>query len=83
MNTIDPKILDELSQKLAGILPGSANLLPDDLKKNVRAIMEASMRKMDLVSRQEFEVQQKVLARTREKLENLERQLIELEKNIG
>ena len=79
---MDPKILDELSQRLAAALPSGVTTLKDDLEKNIRAALDGATAKMNLVSRQEFEVQQKVLERTRIKLEALEKQLAELEKNL-
>ena len=79
---MDPKIIDELSQKLADALPGNPGLLRSDLEKNIRAVLDSVMGKMNLVSRQEFEIQQQVLARTREKLEKLEQLIADLEKNI-
>jgi BMFP domain-containing protein YqiC len=77
---IDPKLLDELAGRLAGNLPGGLQILQDDLKKNLRANLEAGLARLDLVTREEFDVQTAVLARTREKLAVLERQLRELEK---
>ena len=75
---IDPKTLDELASRLAGSLPGGMQLLHDDLKRNLRANLEAGLAKLDLVTREEFDVQSAVLARTREKLTRLERQVEEL-----
>ena len=79
---MDPKILDELSQRLASALPSGVTAIQEDMEKNIRAVLDGIMTKMNLVSRQEFEVQQKVLERTREKIENLEKLVIELEKTI-
>jgi BMFP domain-containing protein YqiC len=76
---IDPKMLDELAERLAGTLPGGVEILQEDLKKNLRAILESGLAKLDLVTREEFEVQAAVLGRTREKLEQLETALKELE----
>ncbi len=75
---IDPKVLDDLASRLAVSLPGGMQLLGDDLKKNLRANLEAGLAKLDLVTREEFDVQTAVLARTREKLTRLERQVEEL-----
>ena len=79
---MDPKILDELSQRLAAALPSGVSALKEDLEKNIRAALDGATAKMNLVSRQEFEIQQKVLERTRIKLEAMEKQLAELEKNL-
>ena len=79
---IDPKLLDDLAERLAGSVPGGIQILQDDLKKNLRASLEAGLAKLDLVTREEFDVQSAVLARTREKLQLLEAQLEELEKKL-
>ena len=76
---LDPKQLDDLAWRLALSLPKGAQTLRDDLARNLRASMEAGLSRLDLVSREEFEVQSAVLARTREKLERLEARLAELE----
>ena len=80
---IDPKMLDELAERLAGSVPSGFQILQKDLKKNLKATLEAGLTKLDLVTREEFEVQSAVLARTREKLERLERQMNELEKECS
>ncbi len=77
---IDTKIFDDMSPRIAGQMPSGLQVLQDDLKKNVRAAVEASLSHLNLVTREEFDVQAKVLARTRAKLEALEKQIEELEK---
>ncbi len=79
---MDPKILDDISRRIAAALPPGISTLKDDLEKNIRAALDGVIGNMNLVSRQEFEVQQKVLERTRTKIEALEKQLAELEKNL-
>jgi BMFP domain-containing protein YqiC len=79
---MDPKILDDISRRIAAALPPGVSTIKADLEKNIRAALDGVIGNMNLVSRQEFDVQQKVLERTRIKLEALERQLAELEKNI-
>jgi len=80
---IEPKLLDELAERLAGSVPGGLQLLQEDLKKNLRAGLEAGLAHLDLVTREEFDVQSALLARTRQKLQNLERKLQELEQQVG
>ena len=53
-----------------------------DLEKNIRGLVSQGFQKMDLVTRQEFDVQAQVLAKTRAKLEELENKIAEIEKNI-
>ena len=76
---IDFRMLDELSQRLGAMLPPSVGEARADLQKNFRAALQAGLTRLDLVTREEFEVQQAVLLRTREKLEALEKRLAELE----
>ncbi len=80
---IDPKILDDLTKRVASGIPTGLQLLHADLQKNIRAALEAGLSHLELVTREEFELQSAVLARTREKLEQLERQVAELEQQRG
>ena len=80
---IDPKILDDLAKRMTNGIPTGLQLLHEDLQKNIRAALEAGLAHLDLVTREEFELQSAVLARTREKLEQLERQVAELEQPRG
>ena len=75
----DPKQLDDLTDRLVGLLPKGMVDMQKDVEKNVRAMLQSTFAKMDLVTREEFEVQSAVLSRTREKLEQLEQQIAELE----
>ncbi len=77
---IDAKLLDEISSKIAGSMPAGLQALQDDFRKNIRSAVEASLSHLNLVTREEFDAQSKVLKRTREKLEALEKQIHELEK---
>jgi hypothetical protein len=78
---IDSKTLDDLTRKLSNLLPADLDVLKQDLEKNIRAILQSTFQKLDLVTREEFDVQTEVLNRTREKIEALEKKLAELEKN--
>lgn len=78
---MDPRSLDELARRLAAAVPPGVQALRRDLEENFKAVLQAGLSKLDLVSRQEFDVQAGVLRRTREKLEALEARLAELEKN--
>ena len=79
----DPKQLDEIGRRIVGILPSGVREVQRDLEKNVHSILQSAFNKLDLVTREEFEVQMAVLLRTREKLEALEVQVAELEKQIS
>ena len=79
---IDPKILDDLAKRFADSMPSGIRQLQSDMEKNFHATVQAVFAKMDLVTREEFDVQQAVLARTRAKLEDLENQVAELEQEL-
>ncbi len=78
---LDPKILDDISQRLNNAIPSGIKALQSDLDKNLRAAIQSALGKLDLVTREEFDVQRKVLARSREKIEQLEKRVAELEKS--
>ena len=75
----DIRALDELTRRLSGLLPNDIGAAREDLEKNLKSVLQTGLRKLDLVTREEFEVQRAVLLRTREKLEALEARLTELE----
>lgn len=72
---IDLKSIDDLARRLGDLVPPGLEDARADLEKNFRAALQAGLAKVDLVTREEFEVQKAVLRRTREKLDALERQL--------
>lgn len=76
---IDPKAFDDLAKRFAEAVPPGVRQFQAEMEKNVHAALQATFAKLDLVTREEFEVQQGVLARTRAKLEALEKQVAELE----
>ncbi len=79
---LDPKLLDDLTRRLAGVMPPAAKAMQADVEKNLRAAVQSALAKLDLVTREEFDVQRKVLARSRAKIEQLEKQLAELEAQL-
>jgi len=76
---IDLKLIDELSRKLSDALPPGLTQLRDETSEQFRLVLRRAFERMDLVTREEFDAQRAVLARTREKLETLQRQIEELE----
>ena len=78
---MNPEILDELAKRLAAALPADLARLQDDARKNFRAILGAAFARMSLVTREEFDAQQAVLARTRQKLERLQARLEAMEQS--
>ena len=77
---LDPKFLDDLSQKMSALIAASP---AKDIEKNAKAMLSGMLSRLDLVTREEFDVQTQVLARTREKLLALEARVDALEKRNG
>ena len=71
--------IENLARKLVDSVPEGLRSVREDLETNFRSVLRTSLGKLDLVTREEFEVQAAVLLRTREKLEALERKLAQLE----
>ena len=81
---IDLSHIDDLARRLSSLVPpglrGEATQdLRDELQQNFKAVLQSGLARLDLVTREEFEVQRAVLLRTREKLEQLQRAVAELE----
>jgi BMFP domain-containing protein YqiC len=75
----DPRLIDDLARRLAGSVPESVVALRRDLEQNFKGVLQSQLAQLDLVTREEFDVQATVLKRTREKLATLEQRLAELE----
>jgi hypothetical protein len=79
-----PKQLEDLAKNLYNILPNNMQILEEDLKQQFKEILQSAYTHLDLVTREEFDVQIKVLARSREKIDALEKAVNQLlqEKNL-
>jgi BMFP domain-containing protein YqiC len=75
--------LRELSRKITSLLPSSVQQAQQDIESSVHTLLQTSLSRMNLVTREEFDVQAALLARTREKLDRLEKLLEQLEENSG
>ena len=80
---INVTAIDELARRLAELVPPDARAAHDELRANFRDALRAGLRKLDLVTREEFDAQRGVLLRTRETVEALEARLAELEERLG
>ena len=76
----DPKLLDEISNKMSALLAATP---AKDIEKNAKAMLSSMLGRLDLVTRDEFDVQTQVLARTREKLTAMEARVEALEKALN
>ena len=85
---IDLNLIDDLARRLSSLVPPglrseSSQALRDELQQNFKSVLQGGLSKLDLVTREEFDVQRAVLLRTREKLEDLQRVVAELEVQLG
>ena len=80
---IDLSNIDELARRLSGLVPPGLRESREEMQENFRAVLQSGLGKLDLVTREEFDVQQAVLLRTREKLETLERTVATLEAQLA
>ena len=76
---MDSKLLNDINERVRQVLAQSPAA---DVEKNLRAMMTSVFARLDLVTREEFDVQREVLLRTREKLTRLEAQIAELERRL-
>lgn len=76
---IDAKTIDDIANKLNEAIPPGAKAFQQDLHNQFKQILQSMLSKMDLVTREEFDAQTKVLARTRQKIDALEKAIAELE----
>ena len=80
---IDPRKFDDIARRIQASLPPGLDEVREDVTRNIRAVIAAGIARMDLVEREEFDVQCAVLARTREKVEALERRVRALEEQLA
>ena len=79
---IDLTTIDDLARRLSGLVPPGLRDGRDELQQNFKAVLQAGLSRLDLVTREEFEVQRAVLRQTREKVEALQRTVAELEAKL-
>lgn len=80
---IDLNHLDDLARRLSALVPPGLREGRDELQQNFKSVLQTGLARLDLVTREEFDVQRAVLLRTREKLEALQRTVAELEAQLG
>ena len=80
---IDLNHIDDLARRLSSMVPPGLRESREELQQNFKSVLQSGLAKLDLVTREEFEVQRAVLLRTREKLEELQRAVAELEGQTG
>lgn len=80
---IDLNHIDELARRLSGLVPPSLREGREKLQQNFKSVLQTGLSRLDLVTREEFDVQRAVLLHTREKLDQLQRTVAELEAQLG
>jgi len=80
---IDLAHIDELARRLSSLVPGSLRDSREELQQNFKSVLQAGLGKLDLVTRDEFDVQRAVLLRTRDKLNELQRAVDRLEAQLA
>jgi len=76
---MDSKFIDELARQISENIPAGLRGMQQDVEKNIHTLVQNTLSRLDLVTREEFDAQTQVLARTREKLEQLERLVADME----
>ena len=79
---INVKTIDDLAQRLSAMVPPGVSAAREDLTSNFKAALQSGLSRLDLVSREEFDIQRAVLLRTREKIDLLERMVADLEHRL-
>ncbi|HPF74779.1 MAG: accessory factor UbiK family protein [Lysobacteraceae bacterium] len=79
---INVKTIDDLAQRLSAMVPPGVSAAREELTSNFKAALQSGLSRLDLVSREEFDIQRAVLLRTREKIDLLERMVADLEHRL-
>ena len=77
---INQDSIESLAKRISALLPADVTPVKEDIESSIHSLLQGTLSKMQLVTREEFDVQSEVLQRTRDKLERLEKQLAELRK---
>jgi BMFP domain-containing protein YqiC len=80
---MDNLAFDDIARRLFAGLPEAAKSMRRDIESNFRAVLQSSLGKLDLTTREEFDVQTRVLERTRARIEQLEQRIATLEQRLG
>ncbi|GEA13593.1 accessory factor UbiK family protein [Alteromonas sp. KUL49] len=76
---LDPKKLEELAKQIADAVPPGVKNIAEEAEGKIKQVLQAQLSKLDLVTREEFDIQSQVLIKTREKLEAMEARIAKLE----
>ncbi|GAB3025104.1 ubiquinone biosynthesis accessory factor UbiK [Bowmanella dokdonensis] len=79
---LDPKKIEEIARQITDAIPPGVKSMAEGAEAKVKQVLQSQLSRLDFVSREEFDVQTQVLARTREKLTAMEERLAELERQL-
>jgi len=79
----NPKKLEEIAKQVGDVMPAGVKSFGEDVDRKIKQVLQAQLGKLDMVSREEFDVQTHVLLRTREKLAEMEQKFTELESKLA
>ena len=82
LSMMDKQVIDQIALRLASLVPPGLAEAQQDLRANFQDVLAQGLRRLDLVTREEFDVQSQLLARTRAKVDELERRVAELESAV-
>ncbi|APD84663.1 hypothetical protein BM527_00375 [Alteromonas sp. Mex14] len=80
---LDPKKLEDLAKQIADAVPPGVKNMAEEAEARVKTVLQSQLSKLDLVTREEFDIQSQVLIRTREKLDAMESRIAELEAKLA
>jgi BMFP domain-containing protein YqiC len=80
---LDPKKLEDLAKQIADAIPPGVKNIAEEAEGRVKTVLQSQLSKLDLVTREEFDIQSQVLIRTREKLDAMEARMAELEAKLA
>ena len=80
---LDPKKLEDLAKQIADAVPPGVKNMAEEAEGRVKTVLQSQLSKLDLVTREEFDIQSQVLIRTREKLDAMESRITELEAKLA
>ena len=82
MTMLDPKKIEQLAEQITSAIPPQIKNIADNVEGKIKTALQAKLAELDVVSREEFDVQTQVLARTRQKLETLEQELADIRQKL-
>ena len=76
---LNSKLIDDIARQISAAIPSGVKGMQEDVQKNIHTLLQGALSRLDLVTREEFDAQSQVLARTREKLEQMEKIVADME----